>query len=189
MIVLAVNWNEVTAIATSVLALGLLGGFGAAAFAAEQVREVHRTREAQMAVEFFGRWNDDALEEARRLVARYQSADELRDAYAGYVAANAREAYVLSRELDFFEQLAALESTSAFDFELIKRMIGPTLITRWEMWRPAVEHAHGPGAYPMFENLVHKLRRVYLGSPNAPASPAPDPRSSEQRREIEQEQS
>jgi hypothetical protein len=184
-IVFAVNWNEVTAIATSVLALGLLGGFGAAAFAAEHVREVRRTREAQMAVEFFRRWNDDPLEESRRLVARYQSPDELRQAYAGYVAANAREAYVLSREPDFFEQLAALESMGAFPFELIKRMIGPTLITRWEMWQPAIEHAHGPGSYPMFENLVYNLRREYGSSPNAPASPDPDPRSSEQPREID----
>jgi hypothetical protein len=189
-IILAVNWNEVTAIATSVLAVGLLGGFGAAAVAAEQVREARRTREAQVAVEFFRRWNDEALEKARRLFARYQSADELRDAYAGYVAANAREAYVLTREPDFFEQLAALESAGAFDFELIVRMIGPTLITRWDMWRPAIEHAHGPGSYPMFENLVRKLKRESGSSLNATVNatpPGPVPRSFEQRRESEPE--
>ncbi len=173
MIVLAVNWNEVTAIATSVLAVGLLGGFVAAAFAAEQVREARRTREAHTAIEFFRRWNEDALEQTRRLVAGYHSPDELRDAYADYVAINAPEAYVLSRELDFFEQLAALERTGAFNLDLIKHLLGPTLITRWEMWRPAIEQAHSPGAYPLFEQLVEKLRREYRDA--SAAAPEVDP--------------
>ena len=159
MLIGAVNWAAVTAIATSVLALGLLGGFAAAVFAAQQTRETRRTREAQMAAEFFRRWNDDALVETRRLIARFKSADELRDAFTAYVAADAPEAYVLYRELDYFEQLAALERWGAFDLELIKLMLGRTLIERWEMWRPAIHELHGPGVYPLFEGLVEKLRR------------------------------
>lgn len=155
----AVDWAEVTAIATSILAIGLLGGIGAAVFAAQQVREARRSREALMAAEFFRRWNEDALVEARRMVGRFKSAEELRDAFARYVATDAPEAYVLYRELDYFEQLAALENQGAFDLELIKLMLGRTLIERWEMWRPAVHAAHGPGVYPMFEGLVEKLRR------------------------------
>ncbi len=170
MLNVAVNWSEITAISTSVLAIGLLGGFGAAVFAAQQVREARRSREAQMAVEFFRRWNEDALVEARRLVDRFKSADELRDAFADYVAADAPEAYVLYRELDFFEQLAALESLGAFDLELIKRMLGRTLIQRWEMWQPAIQLAHGPGVYPMFESLVRKLRRELDDSTTAAPS-------------------
>jgi hypothetical protein len=154
----AVRWEEVTAIATSLLALGLLGGFGAALFAAQQVREVRKTREAQMALDFFRRWDEDALVEARRMVAGFASADELRAAYAGYVQANAPEAYVLYRELDYFEQLAALESVGAFDLELIKLLLGATLIERWETWRPAIHEAHGAAAYPLFQGLVEKLR-------------------------------
>jgi hypothetical protein len=157
--IMAVDWAEVTAIATSLLAIGLLGAFAAAAFAAQQVREARRSREAQMAAEFFRRWNEDPLVEARRMVGRFKSADELRDAFVAYVAADAREAYVLYRELDYFEQLAALESQGAFDLELIKLLLGRTLIERWEMWKPAIEQAHGPGVYPLFEGLVQKLRR------------------------------
>ena len=156
---MAVNWSEVTAIATSFLAAGLLGGIGAAVFAAQQVREARRSREALMAAEFFRRWDEDALVEARRLVGQFKSAEELRDAFAGYVAANAPEAYVLYRELDYFEQLAALESRGAFDLELIRLLLGRTLIERWEMWRPAIHQAHGAGVYPLFEGLVEKLRR------------------------------
>jgi hypothetical protein len=156
---MAVDWGEVTAIATSVLALSLLGALGAAVFAAQQVREARKSREAQMAAEFFRRWNEDALVEARRLVGRFKSAEELRDAFAGYVAQDTPEAYVLYRELDYFEQLAALERTGAFDLELIKLLLGRTLIDRWELWRPAIEQAHGPGTYPMFEALAEKLRR------------------------------
>lgn len=165
MLVTAVNWSEVTAIATAVLAVGLLGGFGAAAVAAQQVRETRRSREAQIAVEFFRRWNEPELVEARRMVARFKSPEELRDAYAGYVAADAPEAYVLYRELDYFEQLAALEHQGAFNLELIKLLVGRTLIDRWEMWSPAIRQAHGAGVYPLFEGLVAKLRRELDNEP------------------------
>ena len=89
MLVCAVDWTEVTAIATAVLALGLVGALGAAVFAAQQVREARISREALMAAEFFRRWNDDALVEARRMFARYSSPEELRDAFAAYVAVDA----------------------------------------------------------------------------------------------------
>lgn len=160
MLIAVVDWAEVTAIATSILALSLLGAFGAAIFAAQQVREARKSREAQMAAEFFRRWNEASLEEARRLFARFKSAEELRDAFAAYVADDAPEAYVLYRELDFFEQLAALESQGAFDLELVKVLLGRTLIERWETWRPALHQAHGPGVYPLFEGLVGKLRQT-----------------------------
>ena len=171
MLTMAVNWGEVTAISTSLLALGLLGGIGAAVFAAQQVREARRSREAQMAAEFFRRWDEDSLVEARRMVNRFNSPEELRDAYVGYVSSDAPEAYVLFRELDFFEQLAALESQGAFDLELIKMMLGRTLIERWEMWKPAIHEAHGRGVYPMFEDLVGKLRRELDGPGTAARNP------------------
>jgi hypothetical protein len=157
---IAVDWAEVTAIATSILAIGLLGAYAAAVFAAQQAWEVRKSREAQIAAEFFRRWNEDALVEARRMVRRFKSPEELREAFAAYVAADAPEAYVLYRELDYFEQLAALERQGAFDFELIKLLLGRTLIERWELWKPAIEQAHGPGAYPLFEELAQKLRRT-----------------------------
>ena len=166
----AVDWTAINAIATSVLALGLLGGFGAAMFAAQQVRETRRSREAQMAAEFFRRWNEDGLVEARRMVGQLGSAEALRDAFARYVAADAPEAYVLYREPDYFEQLAALERLGAIDLDLIKLLLGRTLIERWEMWRPALHEAFGPGVYPLFEGLAEKLRRE-LGSTPGPADP------------------
>jgi hypothetical protein len=163
---LAVDWSEVTAIATSVLAVGALGAFAAAIFAAQQVREARRTRQVQTAVELFRRWDEEPLVEARRMVGRFNSPEELRDAFLGYVASNAPEAYVLYRELDFFEQLAALESQDAFELDLITRMLGRTLIERWEMWKPAIEQAHGPGVYPMFDGLVEKLRGALADAPH-----------------------
>jgi hypothetical protein len=157
---IAVDWAEVTAIATSILAIGLLGAFAAAASAAWQAWEARKSREAQLAAEFFRRWNEDALVESRRMVRRFKSPEDLREAFAAYVAADAPEAYVLYRELDYFEQLAALERQEAFDFELIKLLLGRTLVDRWELWKPAIEQAHGPGAYPLFEELAQKLRRT-----------------------------
>jgi hypothetical protein len=160
LLITAVNWGEVTAIATCILAVGLIGGFVAAAYAAQQVREERRSREAHLASEFFRRWNEDALVESRRLVGRFKSAEELRDALAAYVAADAPEAYVLYRELDYFEQLAALETRGAFDIELIGLLLGPALIQRWELWRPAIHGVLGPGTYPLFESLAAKLRHA-----------------------------
>ena len=54
---------------------------------------------------------------------------------------------MLYRELDYFEQLAALESPRRVrrpgaDSEVL---LGRTLIEHWEEWRPALHEAHGPG--------------------------------------------
>jgi hypothetical protein len=153
------NWAEqVTAIATAVGAIGLLGAIVAAIFAAQQVREARKSRQSQMAAEFFRRWNDQALVEARQLIHRIEGNEDLSATFQRYVADDAPQAYVLYRELDYFEQLAALEHQGAFDFELIKLLLGRTLIDRWEMWKPALDAAHGAGVYPMFEGLALKMR-------------------------------
>ena len=153
------NWAEqVTAIATSVGALGLVGAFGAVLFAGQQVRQSRRSTQAQMAAEFFRRWDDPALVEARRLVDRLAADQELLETFQRYVAEQAPEAYVLYRELDYFEQLAALERRGAFDFALIKMLLGGTLVARWEMWKPALDAAYGADVYPLFAGLVSKLR-------------------------------
>ena len=62
------------------------------------------------------------------------------------------------RELDYFEQLAALEHVGAFDFELIKLLLGRTLIDRWEMWKPSIDAMKGTRGYPMYEALVGKMK-------------------------------
>jgi hypothetical protein len=153
------NWAEqVTAIATAVGALGLLGAFGAVMFAGQQVRESRRSTQAQMAAEFFRRWNDPPLVEARQLVDRLAVKQNLVATFQQSVAEQTPEAYVFYRELDYFEQLAALEHRGAFDFELIKLLLGSALVARWELWAPALEATHGAAVYPMFAKLVSKLR-------------------------------
>ncbi len=153
------NWAEqVTAIATAVGALGLLGAIGAALFAGQQVREERRTRQAHMAADFFRRWDEDALVETRRLVAHFDDPEDLSAAFRRYVADNAPEGYVLYRELDFFEQLAAFEIQGAIDFHLIELMLGPTLVDRWEMWKPTIDAMEREHPYPNFESLVAKVR-------------------------------
>lgn len=154
------NWaEEVTAIATAVLALGLVGAVAAAIVGAEQVRETRRSREAHMAAEFFRRWNDDAMVEARQLMAQFATAEDLAAALTGYLSANAREGFVLHREPDYFEQLAALERSGAFDRTMIRSLVGDTLVARWDMWRPALHAVYGDGAYPLFRELAERLRR------------------------------
>jgi hypothetical protein len=153
------NWAEqVTAVATAVGAVGLVSTLGLVVFGARQVREARETRQAQMAADFLRRWDEDALVETRRLVAGFADAEQLRDAFVGYVETNAPEAYVLYRELDYFEQLAALEELGTFHFELIDALLGQRLIDRWELWKPSLDTLGGD-PYPMFASLVAKLRR------------------------------
>jgi hypothetical protein len=161
------NWAEqVTAIATAVGALGLVSAIGAVIFAGQQAREARIGRQAEMAVDFFRRWNEDPMVETRRLVAEFETPEALRDAMSRFIAQNSAEAYVLYRELDYFEQLGALEEHGGFDFELIRTLLGRRLIDRWEMWQPAIDAIGGNAAYPMFERLVAKMRAA-LG----PAAP------------------
>jgi hypothetical protein len=153
------NWAEqVTAIATAVSSLALLSAIGAVIFAARQARETRIGRQAETAVEFFRRWNESSLEETRRLVAQFETSQALRDAMVRFIAENSERAYVLYRELDYFEQLGALEKHGGFDFELIRSMLGQRLIDRWEMWQPTIEVIGGRKAYPMFDQLVTKVR-------------------------------
>jgi hypothetical protein len=154
----APNWAEiVTAISTAVGAIGLVSAIGAAMFAAKQVRELERSRHASMAAEFLRRWEDSDLVEARHLVGQYRTPEELAAALHGFMGSNSMQAYVLYRELDYFEQLAALEHIGAFDFELIRLLLGHRLIDRWEMWKPSID-AMGENAYPMFGALVRRMR-------------------------------
>ena len=153
------NWAEqVTAIATAVGAIGLLSAIGAVIFASRQAQEARIGRQAETAIEFFRRWSESPMVETRRLVAQFETPEELRDAMLRFIAENSAEAYVLYRELDYFEQLGALERHSGFDFELIKTLLGRRLIDRWELWQPSVDAMGGTAAYPNFERLVAKMR-------------------------------
>jgi hypothetical protein len=155
------NWAEqVTAIATAIGAVGLLSAIGATFFAAQQVRESQQSRQAQIAADFLRRWDEDELVETRRLVAQFETKEALRDAFVDYIATNAAEAYVLYRELDFFEQLGALERVGAFHFELIELLLGARLVERWELWKPSID-AMGDDVYPMFRQLADKVRRAH----------------------------
>ncbi len=160
------NWAEqVTAIATAIGALGLVSAIGAAFFAGQQVREARVGRQAEVASEFFRRWSEAPMIETRQLVATYEAPEDLRDALLQYIAANANEAYVLFRELDYFEQLGALEQHGGFDFELILALLGRRLVERWEMWQPSIEALGGSATYPLFEQLAQKVEAVTVPRP------------------------
>ena len=168
----APNWAEqVTAIATAVLALGLFGAVAAAVVGAQQVSEARRGRQAQTAAEFIRRWNEDPLVQARQLLARFEAPEDLAAAFKRYVAEGSPEAYTLYRELDYFEQLAALERFGALDFGLIKLLVGRTLVDRWQLWEPVLDSVLGHEVYPLFRDLAQRMRGP-LDSPAAVVAPA-----------------
>jgi len=152
------NWAEqVTAIATAIGALGLLSAIGAAIFAAQQVREARQSRQAQIGADFVRRWDESDLVAARHLISQYDSGDALRDAFRDLIAANSVDAYAMYHELDYFEQMGALEELGAVPFDLVRLLLGKRLVERWELWQPSLEML-GRDAYPMFTALVTKMR-------------------------------
>jgi hypothetical protein len=156
----APNWAEATtAIATAVGSVGLVSTLGLVLVASRQVREAERARHAQIAADFLRRWDEDALVDARRLVAQFANGEALAAAFREFIATNSASAYVLYRELDFFEQLGALERVGAFDFDLITVLAGPLIVDRYELWEPSIA-AMGEGVYPRFTALAAKLRAV-----------------------------
>ena len=148
--------------------LGLLGAIGAAILAGRQVKEARKLRESQIAGDFLRRWDEEALVESRQLVAQFETGEELSIAFQRFVAANSNEAYVLYRELDYFEQLAALEHLGHFDFDLIKLLLGRTLVDRWEMWKPSIDAMCWARGYPLFEALAAKMKKA-MDSPDGGA--------------------
>ena len=153
------NWAEqVTAIATAVSAIGFLSAIGAVVFAGQQAREARTGRQAAAAVEFIRQWNEAPLVETRHLVAQFQTPQALADAMTRFIAENSVQAFVLYRELDYFEQLGALEKHGGVDFEMIRTLLGRRLIDRWELWQPAIGAIGDGQAYPMFGRLVAKMR-------------------------------
>ncbi len=101
---------------------------------------------------------------SRQLVTQFATPEALSVAFQQFIADNSDEAYVLYRELDYFEQLAALEHLGHFDFELIRLLLGQSLVDRWEIWRPSIDAMGEFNRYPLFEELAKKMQRA-LGSP------------------------
>jgi hypothetical protein len=114
--------------------------------------------------DFLRRWDEDALVEIRQLVNQFATQEALSVAFQRFIATNSNEAYILYRGLDYFEQLAALEHLGHFDFELIKLLLGQSLVDRWEIWKPSIDAMGGSNRYPLFEELAKKMQRA-LDSP------------------------
>jgi hypothetical protein len=57
-----------------------------AIFAGQQAREARIGRQAEMAVDFCRRWDEEPMVEARRLVAEFETPEALRDAMLRYIA-------------------------------------------------------------------------------------------------------
>jgi hypothetical protein len=76
------------------------------------------------------------------------------------------EAFVLLRELDYFEQLGALEEHGGFSFEIIRSLLGRRLVDRYELWRPTIDSMGGAAAYPLFDQLARKMHSALAAAPS-----------------------
>jgi hypothetical protein len=105
-----------------------------------------------------------ALVESRQLVSQFATPEALSVAFQRFIAANSDEAYILYRELDYFEQLAALDHLDHFDFELIN--LGCCPVNRWLIIGRYGNHQStrwgGSNCYPLFEGLPRRCSRLSI---------------------------
>lgn len=146
------GWQEtVTAIGTGVIAFGVV-------IAIYQVREGRRERHASMAIHFIQRWSSEEFIETRRRVNAFQTRQELADAFLAASDSDSLDYYTFQRELDFFEDLSALQMQDGVSLFWIQRVFGNLINTRWQTWEQAVtdlrEQADDKTIYENFERLA-----------------------------------
>ena len=107
--------------------------------------------------DFVRRWDEDGLVEAP---AGRPVQDEGRAERRAqrFIDANAPGGVRALSRAGLLRALGALEQVGAINFDVLRLLLGPRLIDRWEMWKPSIDAM--PGDYPMFRALVAKMRAV-----------------------------
>lgn len=159
---LATTWtDEMTAVATAVIAIGTIGVLISAAVALRALDQARHDREVDLITELGRRWDDTKLELARIVSHAYRSVDfaeRVREwlRLAGADSKLEREILTALRVPNFFEDLGLLVSAGSVDADLVYRQFGSPIRVEWGFWRPSIEiiEAQDPGAYREFRKLA-----------------------------------
>jgi hypothetical protein len=128
---------------------------------AEKSREAAvQSMQSQVAMEVARRWAGEDLVACRRLVRQYPTREDLAKAFDAFRAQNSRQAYILQRELDFFEDLAIAEQLHTISWAFIELSLGAVVWDRWQMWEPSINRLWGddPTVYVHFRTLAERMR-------------------------------
>lgn len=150
------NWTEVvTALATAVGALGLIG-------VAVQIRETRLGRDVEVTNDMTRRWDEDGVRNARLTVTNVHRTPEalLTALQEAKNETDKSVYYELLAEPNYHEALGVLWKRGALDDEIIREFFGDTLQKRWERWSLAVDWLRQSDAenYKNFQDLAQAMR-------------------------------
>ena len=154
-----VTWAAVLAIATGVLALGII-------VAIYQLRDARSGRHAEMATTLSLRWDGERLVAVRTLLRDFRSPEQLCAAVRAARQLRDPLYYQFIEELNFFEDLATAEKFGWVHLDWINETMGSVVKDRWERWshtvdylrQPTTERPKDPTIYANFQELDAKLR-------------------------------
>jgi hypothetical protein len=156
------TWANIATVVTAVAAVLGLGGIVLAWSAAT------RSRHAALMADISRRWDEQPLEESRRMAAEF--VDEpwlLRFYLQAQIALVSDKQFVLQRIPNFFEDLAVQRRARAISFRIVMDTFGWGLVATWDQWEPAVlflrERENDPTIFEHFEDLAEQLRVVLSG--------------------------
>jgi hypothetical protein len=146
----------ITALATAALAVGAIFAYG-------QFRETKSARHAEAASRMTSRWEAQEYVDARIAIGKFMDNQELRDAFIQFKKDSDDRLYPLLRELNFLEELGALEKMGATSLQWIEETMKDQVLDRWQLWRPTIEALNegkkgNNRVYKNFELLQKKLR-------------------------------
>jgi hypothetical protein len=181
------SWTDiVTAIATSIAALGvgiaIVGAYlsrNQLREARDQVREAVLGRHVDIAIDISRRWDEDGMLDARQALSGLNPED-VRDLFEVLLASGKEDQlalyYRLQRVGNYFEDLAVLWKYEGLKIEWIDDTVGGAAIQYWNRWRLSVSDSQTgqPTLYKNWANLAAALV-AYRAAGAGEAGPAPSP--------------
>jgi hypothetical protein len=175
-----VPWDEVSALAACVTALGLVAASIAAFWAGKQVRESERSRHAEMATHMSGRWASEELTAARKALHGRGGRVGIRNSYLAVTrddgTAEAGDETVHSAAqtiMRFFEDLGVMERQGGLGLSWIQLTMASSVLVYWRGLDLTVialrRLLDQPTAYENFEDLSYQL--AHAKPPKAASRP------------------
>ncbi len=142
--------------------LGIVAATYAAFWAGKQASESKSSRHASTALEMASRWGAPDLIQSPSAVAEYAREGRLAEKFMAARAVQSDAYYEISRLMDFFEDLAALEMIGGISLDWVCLTMKPSVLEYWgTVWYTVDEmRKDEPEAYVCFECLVQKVRQA-----------------------------
>jgi len=155
---IAITWTDVVIAVAAALTFVVL--LAAAICAWFELRHRERDREAQLLADLSRRWDEESLTEPRQLVEEYKERNKLKQAMVNFRDKNDKEAYVLLRLPDFFEELGLLVRNKCLSLQLAKDMFGTAIKYHYNRYEPIIKLLRkkykDETIYEFFEGLAQK---------------------------------